>query len=53
LSAVKLPLKVILPKIRAIIGPNATIFAQVLARDLAAIKSLKLFSLVLFLTYPI
>jgi fructose-6-phosphate aldolase 1 len=35
-AAGKLPLKVLLPKIRAIVGPEATLFAQVLARDSAA-----------------
>jgi fructose-6-phosphate aldolase 1 len=32
-AAVKMPLKLLLPKIRALLGPEATIFAQVLARD--------------------
>lgn len=35
-AAGKLPLRVLLPKIRAIVGPDATLFAQVLARDCAS-----------------
>jgi len=32
-AAGKMPLKELLPKIRSIVGPSATLFAQVLARD--------------------
>lgn len=32
-AAAKVPLKELLPKIRAIVGPEATLFAQALARD--------------------
>jgi fructose-6-phosphate aldolase 1 len=35
-AAGKLPLKTLLPKIRAIVGPQATLFAQVLARESGA-----------------
>jgi fructose-6-phosphate aldolase 1 len=35
-AAGRLPLKELLPKIRAIVGPSATLFAQVLARESAA-----------------
>jgi fructose-6-phosphate aldolase 1 len=38
-AAVKLPLKLLLPKIRALLGPEATIFAQVLARDAKSMAS--------------